>query len=202
MNDIPIFTPEEIDAVDLPYGAVLDGTDMPTLSDYLSAKQKNGKPLRADEIYKETWGWLKQRNCENLVNPRLLESYSQAFARYITSELEDLLNILASGISSLTNQSKIASTFKSIKKSKISENTIDKFIGYFEDSFILKRVYRYDVKGRKYIGTPYKIYFEDLGLRNARLNFRQIESTYLMENIIYNELRYRGYMNGHEKGKS
>ena len=172
------------------------------LVDYLSAKQKNGIPLGADEIYKETWSWLKQRNCENLVNPRLLESYSQDFARYITSELEDFLNILASGISSLTNPSKIASTFKSIKKSKISANTIDKFIGYFEDSFILKRVYRYDVKGRKYIGTPYKIYFEDVGLRNARLNFRQIEPTHLMENIIYNELRYRGYMNGHEKGKS
>ncbi len=112
----------------------------------------------------------------------------------LTSELEDLLNILASGISSLTNPSKIVSTFKSIKKSKISVNTIDKFIGYFEDSFILKRVYRYDVKGRKYIETPYKIYFEDVGLRNARLNFRQIEPTHLMENIIYNELRYRGYM--------
>ena len=118
-------------------------------------------------------------------------------ARYdirLTNELEDLLNILASGISSLTNPSKIASTFKSIKKLKISANTIDKFIGYFEDSFMLKRVYRYDVKGRKYIGTPYKIYFEDVGLRNARLNFRQIEPTHLMENIIYNELRYRGYM--------
>ena len=86
MNDIPTFTPEEIDAVDLPEGAVLDGTDMPTPSDYLSAKQKNGIPLGADEIYKETWSWLKQRNCENLVNPRLLESYSQAFARYIQCE--------------------------------------------------------------------------------------------------------------------
>ena len=118
-------------------------------------------------------------------------------ARYnirLTAELEDLLNILASGISTLTNPSKIASTFQSIKKSKISANTIDKFIGYFEDSFMLKRVYRYDVKGRKYIGTPYKIYFEDVGLRNARLNFRQIEPTHIMENIIYNELRYRGYM--------
>ena len=118
-------------------------------------------------------------------------------ARYgirLTNELEDLLNILASGISSLTNPSKIASTFQSIKKSKVSANTIDKFIGYFEDSFMLKRAYRYDVKGRKYIGTPYKIYFEDVGLRNARLNFRQIEPTHLMENIIYNELRYRGYM--------
>ena len=112
----------------------------------------------------------------------------------LNSELEDLLNILASGISTLTNPSKIESTFVSVKKTKISANTIDKYIDYFEDSFLIKRVHRYDVKGRKYIGTPYKIYFEDVGLRNARLNFRQIEPTHLMENIIYNELRFRGYM--------
>lgn len=110
------------------------------------------------------------------------------------SELAELLNVLASGMSSLTNPSKIEATFSTSLKSKISANTIDKFIEYFEDSFILKRAYRYDVKGRKYIGTPYKIYFEDVGLRNARLNFRQIEPTHLMENIIYNELRHRGYM--------
>lgn len=112
----------------------------------------------------------------------------------LNSELEDLLNILASGISTLTNPSKIESTFLSVKKTKISANTIDKYIDYFEDSFLIKKVHRYDVKGRKYIGTPYKIYFEDVGLRNARLNFRQIEPTHLMENIIYNELRFRGYM--------
>lgn len=110
------------------------------------------------------------------------------------SELAELLNVLASGMSSLTNPSKIEATFESSKQTKISANTIDKFIEYFEDSFILKRAYRYDVKGRKYIETPYKIYFEDVGLRNARLNFRQIEPTHLMENIIYNELRHRGYM--------
>ena len=112
----------------------------------------------------------------------------------LNSELEDLLNILASGIATLTNPSKIENTFLSVKKTKISANTIDKYIDYFENSFLIKRVHRYDVKGRKYIGTPYKIYFEDVGLRNARLNFRQIEPTHLMENIIYNELRYRGYM--------
>lgn len=112
----------------------------------------------------------------------------------LDSELAELLNVLASGMSSLTNPSKIEATFESSKQTKISANTIDKFIEYFEDSFILKRAYRYDVKGRKYIGTPYKIYFEDVGLRNARLNFRQIEPTHLMENIIYNELRHRGYM--------
>lgn len=86
LNNIPEFSLYELDAVDLPEGAVLDGVDMPAPSDYLSAKQKNGIPLGADDIYKETWSWLKDRNCEKLVNPRLLESYSQAFARFIQCE--------------------------------------------------------------------------------------------------------------------
>ena len=85
-NEIDEFEPEELEAVDLPEGAHLTGFDMPVPSDYLSAKQKNGIPLGADDIYRETWIWLKERNCEKLVNPRLLESYSQAFARYIQCE--------------------------------------------------------------------------------------------------------------------
>ena len=106
----------------------------------------------------------------------------------LTAELEDLLNILASGTVTLTNPTKLASTFSSIKKPKFSANTIDKFIGYFEDSFMLKRVYRYDVKGRKYIGTPYKLYFEDVGLRNARLNFRQIGPKTYIDSLSLNML--------------
>lgn len=85
-NDLPTFTTAELEAVDLPEGAVIEGVDMPKPSDYLSARQKNGIPLGADEIYKETWKWLKERNCERLVNPRLIEAYSQAFARYIQCE--------------------------------------------------------------------------------------------------------------------
>lgn len=85
-NDIPSFTPTELDAVDLPEEAVMNGADMPKPSEYLSAKQKNGIPLGADEIYKETWRWLKARNCEKLVNKRLIEAYAQAFARYIQCE--------------------------------------------------------------------------------------------------------------------
>lgn len=85
-NDIPTFDAEELDAVDLPDGAVLNGVDMPKPGEYLSARQKNGIPLGADEIYKEIWLWLKQRNCENLVNKRLIEAYAQAFARYIQCE--------------------------------------------------------------------------------------------------------------------
>lgn len=85
-NDIPTLSPTELEAVDLPEGAVMEGMNMPKPSDYLSARQKNGVPLGADEIYKETWLWLKERNCEKLVNPRLIEAYAQAFARYIQCE--------------------------------------------------------------------------------------------------------------------
>lgn len=107
--------------------------------------------------------------------------------------LDELLDIIASGISSLTNPAKLSNTFKSVKNVTLSEFTINNYITYMQEAFMLSKANRYDVKGKKYISTPYKIYFEDLGLRNARLDFRQIEETHLMENIIYNELRYRGY---------
>lgn len=107
--------------------------------------------------------------------------------------LGEVLDVIASGISTLTNPRKIARTMNTVHGMTTCDSTIDKYIGYFEDAFILNRVKRYDVKGRKYIGTPYKIYFEDVGLLNARLSFRQIEETHIMENIIYNELRFRGY---------
>ncbi len=102
--------------------------------------------------------------------------------------LDVLLDVLASSIGSLTNPSKLANTFKSERQISIGSETIDKYIGYFEDAFLIKKVVRYDVKGRKYIGTPAKYYYSDMGLRNARLEFRQLEETHIMENIIYNDL--------------
>lgn len=108
-------------------------------------------------------------------------------------ELGDLINILASAVGSLSNPTKIESTFKSVIQSGISENTIRDYIGYLEEAYLISKAERYDVKGRKYIGSPLKYYFEDVGLRNARLGFRQVEETHLMENIIYNELISRGY---------
>ncbi len=108
-------------------------------------------------------------------------------------ELDDLLNILSSSIGSLTNPEKLMNTFKSVKKSKITSATIKKYLDYFEDSFLVESSMRYDIKGKSYIETPRKYYFSDIGLRNARINFRQIEQTHSMENIIYNELRLRGY---------
>ena len=110
-----------------------------------------------------------------------------------TTELEDLVNILASSVGSLTNPSKLENTFRTVLKSDITNKTIKKYIDFLQDAFIVDVANRYDIKGRKYIGTPVKVYFVDPGLRNARLSFRQIEETHLMENIIYNELKKRGY---------
>lgn len=109
------------------------------------------------------------------------------------SELEELLNILSSAIGSLTNPDKLSATFRSVKNKKISSNTIRKYIDYLRDSFLIDSAVRYDVKGKKYIDTPLKYYFTDMGLRNARLNFRQLEETHSMENIIFNELKIRGF---------
>lgn len=110
-----------------------------------------------------------------------------------TEVLDDLLNILASGIGSLTNPTKLANTFESVKHEKVSNKTISAYLEYLCDSFIMERACRYDIKGKKYIESPYKYYFMDEGLRNARLNFRQIEYTHLLENLIYNELRIMGF---------
>ena len=108
-------------------------------------------------------------------------------------ELEDLLNILSSAIGSLTNPEKLKNTFRTVKKSKITSSTIKKYLDYFEDSFLIEAAGRYNIKGKAYIETPKKYYFTDLGLRNARINFRQFEQTHSMENVIYNELRMRSY---------
>ncbi len=108
-------------------------------------------------------------------------------------DLEELLDLIASNIACLTNPRKLSDTFKSLKKSNISPDTVKRYLSYFEDSFLIEQAMRYDVKGKRYIDTPHKYYFTDLGLRNARLNFRQIEPTHLMENVIYNELLMRGF---------
>lgn len=109
------------------------------------------------------------------------------------AELEELLNILSSAIGSLTNPRKLEDTFKSVKQVTISAKTINNYLGYLCDSFLITAAHRYDIKGRKYIGSPMKYYFSDIGLRNARINFRQLEETHTMENVIYNELLSRGY---------
>lgn len=109
-----------------------------------------------------------------------------------TEILDILLDVLASGIGALTNPTRLSNTFKSERNIKVTSDTIDKYLGYFEDSFLIRKAKRYDVKGKKYIGSPVKYYFLDTGLRNARLGFRQLEETHLMENILYIDLIRRG----------
>lgn len=108
-------------------------------------------------------------------------------------EMETLLDVLSSVIGALTNPNKLQKTFKSVNKSKITATTITKYIEYLEDAFLIEEANRYDIKGKSYIGTPMKYYFVDMGLRNSRINFRQVEITHAMENVIYNELRMRGF---------
>ena len=108
--------------------------------------------------------------------------------------MEELLDVVASCIGGLTNPSKIENTFRSVKGVHLSKNTIKQYLDILEESFLVNRCIRYDIRGRKYIDTPQEFYFEDLGLRNARIGFRQVEQTHLMENMIYNELRLRGYI--------
>lgn len=107
--------------------------------------------------------------------------------------LEDLMNIISSSVGSLTNPTTIANTFRSVKKTAINPETIIAYLGFFEDAFLISKAKRYDVKGKKYIETPLKYYFVDVGLRNAMLNFRQTEESHIMENVIYNELQIRGF---------
>ena len=108
-------------------------------------------------------------------------------------DLEDLVNIIASSIGGLINPQKIMNTFHSVKHSDIGRNTVKRYIEHLEDAFLIEKALRYDIKGKRYIDTPAKYYFDDLGLRNARLNFRQTEPTHLLENAVYNELNLRGY---------
>lgn len=135
----------------------------------------------------------KASTLENLFTEIYLRDITQRNRVKNIGELEDLLNILSSSIGLLTNPEKLKNTFKSVKKSKITSQTIKKYIDYFEDSFLIESALRYDIKGKSYIETPKKYYFSDLGLRNARINFRQFEPTHSMENVIYNELKMRGY---------
>ena len=121
-----------------------------------------------------------------------LKDIKERYDIKLDGDLEELISTLASTVGGLTNPRKLADTFRTVKKSTISQDTIKVYIDYLQDAFIIERALRYDIKGKRYINTPSKYYFEDLGLRNALLNFRQVEKTHLMENANYNELRARG----------
>ena len=135
----------------------------------------------------------KERYLNSLFETVYLHDIKERYNIKQEREMEELINVLASSIGGLTNPTKLENTFKSVKNVDISKNTIISYLNILQDAFIVEKSVRYDIKGKRYIDTPSKYYFEDLGLRNARLNFRQIEETHLMENLIYNELRRRGF---------
>ncbi len=141
------------------------------------ADEDEQKMALLDSLFKETY-------IRDIVNRNKIRN---------VGEMEALLNILSSAIGSLTNPNKLKNTFKSAGNSKITATTITKYIEYLEDAFLIEEAKRYDIKGKSYIGTPLKYYYTDMGLRNTRINFRQIEVTHSMENVIYNELRMRGF---------
>ena len=135
----------------------------------------------------------KSKFLKTLFDETYIKDIKDRYAIRKDDDLEELINILASGIGALTNPNKLANTFRSKKKSEITYDTIKNYIDFLCDSFIIEKSTRYDVKGKRYINSPYKYYFMDLGLRNARINFRQYEKSHLMENLIYNEMRVRGF---------
>ena len=135
----------------------------------------------------------KKEYLQSLFVQTYLRDIKERYSIQLDHDLEELIDVIASGIGALTNPHKIQNTFKSVKQSNITQDTIKNYLDYMQDAFIINKSVRYDIKGRRYIDTPAKYYFEDLGLRNARLHFRQTEETHLMENLIFNELRIRGY---------
>ena len=160
--------------------------DMKLLYDYM---QYGGLPkivTMSDENEKKEY-------LKSLFVQTYLKDIKERYSIQLDADLEELIDVVASSIGSLTNPRKIQNTFKSVKQSNISQDTIKNYLDYMQDAFLIDKAVRYDIKGRKYIDTPAKYYFEDLGLRNVRLNFRQTEQTHLMENLIYNELRIKGY---------
>ena len=135
----------------------------------------------------------KVRFLKSLFDETYLKDIKDRYGIRKDDDLEELINIMASGIGALTNPNKLANTFQSEKKSPLSSDTVKNYIDYLCDSFLIEKSTRYDIKGKRYINSPYKYYFMDLGLRNARINFRQSEKSHLMENMVYNELRMRGF---------
>lgn len=180
---------EEIKIYPLRFREYISATDMPVELAFEEYMTYGGLP----QIVEYPSAERKVEYLKALFAETYLTDIKERYKVRNDEELEILLDIISSSIGSLTNPRKLANTFESEKKVKLSDKTIKAYLDYICDSFLVEKAQRYDVKGKKYIDTPYKYYFVDLGLRNARLNFRQLEKAHMMENVIYNELRVRGF---------
>ena len=168
------------------YMSVYEGSMQKGLDEYMTF---GGLP----QIFDYKTEAQKSQFLKSLFAETYIRDIKDRYAVKRDNDLEELLDIIASNIGSLTNPNKLSDTFKSVKKSDLSASTIKKYLDYFQDAFLIEKATRYDIKGKRYIDTPFKYYFCDMGLRNARLNFRQTEKTHLMENVIYNELLVRDF---------
>jgi hypothetical protein len=166
--------------------SAFDGSNQLGLDEYMTF---GGLPLILTYKTEEQ----KSAYLKNLFEETYIKDIKERYQIRHEEEFEELLNIISSSIGSLTNPTKLSKTFKSVKHVNVNPETIKYYLEYLCDSFLVSKAMRYDVKGKKYIDTPYKYYFTDMGLRNARINFRQDEKTHLMENVIYNELLIRGF---------
>ncbi len=178
-----------IHVLPLTFGEYCLGLQLPPQEAWKDYLETGGIPLVAlMRSREERMDYLK-----NLCEETYLKDIIQHHQIRKSTELGEVLNVICSSVGSPVNPLKIANTFRSVSGKRISDETVAAFIDYFIDSFLISGAQRYDIRGRKYIGALYKLYAEDIGVRNARLSFRQVEETHLMENILYNELRYRGY---------
>lgn len=167
------------------FSSVKEGSQESLLMEYLTY---GGLP----QVAAMTDSQQKIEYLKNLFTHTYIRDIKERYDIQKDDDLEELISLIASNIGSLTNPTKLENSFKSVKRSVLSKDTIKIYLDLLQDAFLIEKSTRYDIKGKKYIDTPSKYYFTDLGLRNARLNFRQTESTHLMENAIYNELRLRG----------
>ncbi len=166
--------------------SAFDGSNQLGLDEYMTF---GGLPLILSYKTQEQ----KSAYLKNLFEETYIKDIKERYQIRHEEEFEELLNIISSSIGSLTNPTKLSKTFQSVKHVNVNPETIKYYLEYLCDSFLVSKAMRYDVKGKKYIDTPYKYYFTDMGLRNARINFRQDEKTHIMENVIYNELLIRGF---------
>lgn len=180
---------DRIHLLPLTFSEFLSGTDYDENTGLKVYERYGGIPLvQLQKNDKE-----KTKQALSILKETYIKDVKDRHPNVNVNNLNDTLNVIASMISTPINPSKIEKTFKGIYNIDVTNDTIGNYISWFEEAYLLNKALRYDVKGRHYIGTPYKVYFEDIGIRNAALNFREVDETDIIENIVYNELRYRGF---------
>lgn len=180
---------DRIHLLPLTFSEFLNGTDYDANTGLKMYERYGGIPL----IQLQKNDTEKAKQTISILNETYIKDVKDRHPNVNVNNLNDTLNVIASMISTLINPSKIEKTFKGVYNIDLTNDAIGNYISWFEEAYLLNKALRYDVKGRQYIGTPYKIYFEDVGIRNAALNFRDVDEIDLIENIVYNELRYRGF---------